>query len=444
MASPADGSSHDTARRPPEQDAHRRLESWKEIADYLGISVRTAHRWEEGNSMPLHRSPSGRVYATSAELNRWRESARRRRWRQGLLASASLLALAAIATAALVSWRAPRESAPAAVDVQGERVTVTDSAGRTCWTTTIPKWVPPPDSGWEVSVPARTLVDDLDGDGAREVLVNVAQDDPDAESQGVLCFSSDGRRRWAFVPGRAFEDAGGSYSLHYNAHILKPVRIDGRPFLLVAATHRLWHPCQVALLDVDTGHVVEEFWHPGAITHALLTDLDRDGRDDLVLAGLNNPGTGPGEPVLMWLRLPFSRVPPVGASMFGQMSDGGPAAYAVLRRPDVLTAQGGLTFFIRLDVADAGRIVAHGRYARSWKHPQEGFAAVSYLFDARFDLVNLFTPLQMTALHNAEWKAGVLDHPFGDEDLLALRRVVHFSHVPDAGGLTRGAAAAGR
>lgn len=62
----------------------RILNSWKEIASYLGRGVRTVQRWEAHLGLPVHR-PSGRdhsaVLAFSTELDQWLDS---RPLRQGL------------------------------------------------------------------------------------------------------------------------------------------------------------------------------------------------------------------------------------------------------------------------------------------------------------------------------------------------------------------------
>ena len=53
----------------------RRLESWKEIATYLGREVTTVRRWEKREGLPVHRlhhSRLGSVYAYTAELDAWR------------------------------------------------------------------------------------------------------------------------------------------------------------------------------------------------------------------------------------------------------------------------------------------------------------------------------------------------------------------------------------
>ena len=53
-----------------------RLDSWKEIASYLGREVRTVQGWEKNEGLPIHRHQHGRqgsVYAFKSELDAWRE-----------------------------------------------------------------------------------------------------------------------------------------------------------------------------------------------------------------------------------------------------------------------------------------------------------------------------------------------------------------------------------
>jgi Tol biopolymer transport system component len=61
----------------PDVDAspsRERLESWKEIATYLNRSVRTLHRWEKDEGLPVHRQlhkELGSVFAYKSELDAW-------------------------------------------------------------------------------------------------------------------------------------------------------------------------------------------------------------------------------------------------------------------------------------------------------------------------------------------------------------------------------------
>jgi len=61
------------------EDPKRRLDSWKEIADYLGREVRTAMRWEKDKHLPIHRVPGGKrqtVFGFTDEIDAWLVSER--------------------------------------------------------------------------------------------------------------------------------------------------------------------------------------------------------------------------------------------------------------------------------------------------------------------------------------------------------------------------------
>ncbi|MGD0295807.1 MAG: tetratricopeptide repeat protein [Bryobacteraceae bacterium] len=62
-----------------EKPSEARLDSWKEIAAYLGRDVTTVQRWEKRESMPVHRhvhDKRGSVYALAPELDAWVRSRR--------------------------------------------------------------------------------------------------------------------------------------------------------------------------------------------------------------------------------------------------------------------------------------------------------------------------------------------------------------------------------
>ena len=59
--------------------AGRRLDSWKEVAAYLGRGVRTVQRWERDEGLPVHRlahAKRGSIYAYSHEVDAWWERRR--------------------------------------------------------------------------------------------------------------------------------------------------------------------------------------------------------------------------------------------------------------------------------------------------------------------------------------------------------------------------------
>jgi len=59
---------------PPKSQSHVILNSWKEIASYLGRGVRTVQRWEQELQLPVHRIGKGKrspVFAVVSELKFW-------------------------------------------------------------------------------------------------------------------------------------------------------------------------------------------------------------------------------------------------------------------------------------------------------------------------------------------------------------------------------------
>ena len=72
---------HFPGTSPPEKLAEAPLDSWKEIASYLGRDVTTVQRWEKREGMPVHRhlhDKRGSVYALGSELDAWLQSRRPR------------------------------------------------------------------------------------------------------------------------------------------------------------------------------------------------------------------------------------------------------------------------------------------------------------------------------------------------------------------------------
>ena len=63
----------------PAASPEGRLDSWKEIAAYLGRGIRTVQRWEREEGLPVHRlahEKRGSIYARKEELAAWWESRR--------------------------------------------------------------------------------------------------------------------------------------------------------------------------------------------------------------------------------------------------------------------------------------------------------------------------------------------------------------------------------
>ncbi|HYG98003.1 MAG TPA: hypothetical protein VD837_02655 [Terriglobales bacterium] len=294
-----------------------RLTSWKEIADYLGVTVRTAQNWERERGLPIQRAPGGRsqVSALISEIDAWRQcpvlenhvasvehvesdatspaelvaielvqppapASSRRQWVTGTGILALVLVIAAVTYVA----RTQARRNPALFRIEQNVLVVLDVQGREIWRHAFPADI----NGAVETSPSRYFwTGDLDGDGDTEVLF-VHQ--PAARGIGdavVYCFSRDGRVRWTFTPGRTVRTQTEEFAPPYHVHQIAVVPHRGKSYIAVSAYHHLYHPNQIAVLT-PAGKMVREYWHSGTLRHMAAGDLNRDGAPELYVGGVNN------------------------------------------------------------------------------------------------------------------------------------------------------------
>jgi hypothetical protein len=267
------------------------LNSWKEIADYLGVTVRTAQNWERTAGMPVRRLPGerGRVWADPAELHAWKTARPAgRRWSPrrvlGLTAAGVTLLLAALLAWWLMSGRL---GPPASFRVELNRLEVLDSRGRRLWTRTLEQTLL--SEAYALSLQALVRFDDIDGDGEVETLFVGKPVNPAHVGNMLHCFSAAGREKWRFKPGRVVRDRETTFSPVYLIEGFLILRVRGEPAPRIAVTsHEMtYYPNQVAVLD-PAGRLEGEYWHSGHIPNVEAMDLDGDGVPEILLGGINN------------------------------------------------------------------------------------------------------------------------------------------------------------
>lgn len=273
----------------------RRLDSWKEIAEYLRRDVRTATRWES-QGLPLHRVPGGKgrsVFAFTHEIDAWLAGRSAEPAAEGLPTDAAnpsfrLLILTGVFVAALIgvgavvmSSGAARSHVPAELEVEAtsSRISVTDASG-------VSRVLHRFDPGavLTLGVPVRT--EDLDADGMPEVLATVSyydnQDGLPIRSGEFIDLAASGRVRWKFafddVMTFAGRDVSGPWAL--TDWQVGPAGPQRR--VALAAHEATWWASIVAVLD-HTGKRLGAFVNPGWIESLIWPTTDR-----LVIAGFNN------------------------------------------------------------------------------------------------------------------------------------------------------------
>jgi len=121
----------------------------------------------------------------------------------------------------------------------------------------------------------------------------------------LLCFEQDGRKRWERGLGAEKQFLGRKFSDSYSLWLMRRLNTPQGPRVLTVANHHIWFPAQVALLEPRTGQMTSEYWHPGSLRRCVLHELDQDGWEEILLAGINNPGAGLGHAALAVLKVPF-------------------------------------------------------------------------------------------------------------------------------------------
>jgi predicted DNA-binding transcriptional regulator AlpA len=303
------------------QPGNGKLDSWKEIAAYLGKDVRTVIRWEKKRNLPVHRLPGGQaVFAYKSELDDWlqqkedpvnperpieaavptgallletaneknegRYSGRNRVFILGMIG----LALMAVSVAI---FRHHPVAAGIALTVRiqfaANAIRAYDDADHLLWTHIFPKPVHPEVLKHPELTENLVRIADLYGDGGWEALVTVPLEqnaDPHTMSLTEIdCFSNTGKLLWSYLPHEYFRF--GEYELD-GPWIVEDVFISqtAKPIIWAALAHYRWGNSFVAELDPTTGKATVRFVNTGLVYK--LNETRIDGKPYLLMGGFNN------------------------------------------------------------------------------------------------------------------------------------------------------------
>jgi hypothetical protein len=280
------------------------------------------------------------------------------------------------------------------------------------------------DPGYASGAQDKVLIGDFDGDGQTETLFNYLPA-KGSGSGSLMCFEQRGRLRWTFAYGGPKSLLGVALEPLYDGRFVKPVKAPGETLILVVANHAFRSASQAALVDPKTGRMVEEYWHPGAINQCLITDGDNDGLEELLLGGLDNPGTGLGHNGLAVLKIPFSRAPRPDKveGPFEAVMGGGELTYLLFPLADVSRATGQSPAMAGLSLDGQKRIRVELSLAEN-----EG---VVYYLDSHFHVLDCRVTGRFAAMHDLLRRQGLLDHPLRDSEIASFDKVVAFPAAPN-------------
>jgi hypothetical protein len=131
------------------------------------------------------------------------------------------------------------------------------------------------------------IIKDIQGDGQNEVLFSIQTQD--AANEGLICFDPRGDVLWQFQGGRELRFGPKVYSGDYRikGFELEDIDGDGAQEVLVISIHDPDWPCQLAILD-SQGRMLAEYWNAGYIMDIVFHDLNGDGADEMLLCGVSN------------------------------------------------------------------------------------------------------------------------------------------------------------
>lgn len=316
-------------------DTSRRLDSWKEIAEYVGRDVRTAIRWERQRGLPVHRVPGGRrgaVFAYAPEIDRWRSgpvsprgdatpgetnspaparAAAGRSW-LSLVLGLVVLAVVAGSVAALVpgGLHVPRGRSIARVRYERHEIQVLDDAGQRMWSHAFDL---PLDVELMSQFPSpRWVVVDLEGDGPSELVVTVTRMVASEIRQDELyCFSEAGAVRWRVKLDDVVHFRGGTFGPPWSDGFVAAFRSAGEARIAWSQNSPPSWPSLVVAFD-GAGRRLGTFIHSGS-TNALSAFDGPDG-PLVVGGGVSNSSRAAGLFVLDGRSLAGHSVEPAGSS----------------------------------------------------------------------------------------------------------------------------------
>lgn len=281
------------------------LNGWKQIAAYLGKSVRAAQRWEEELGLPVHRikTLAGQiVFARRSEIDAWTltrdelpeasEPDAPAGPQRGQLAGSGVVAGALVLLAAIVALvavtgggRGDRTASRFRLDgttLQG----ITDE-GRLAWSIDFSEPVQGPSTEWRSSLrPIQRA--DMDGDGDSEAVVVVSKQDRASQEQ-VICVTADGRELWRYTPSLTLRFGEQTFDGPWPVRDVLVVPSGAAAGVWVALSHSVWWPGALVKID-ERGTASLRFVQAGTI-HALEV-RPYEGRDVIVAAGVNNEHAG--------------------------------------------------------------------------------------------------------------------------------------------------------
>jgi hypothetical protein len=291
----------------------KRFTSWKEIAEYLNCSVRTCTRWEQKYSLPIHRideESKTSVYAYKNELDEWLQKRKKkdksfniRDKRVKRLYSFLPLIIPVLFLIYFFLIKEVPILQPADFKIVNSTLVILDERGKELWEydTGVENLADDPSyqkrfqykRDPEVEADGKSTLlpwiinKDLNNDQKLECLFCINTQD-EYKGGKLICFNQEGKVNWEFFGGREIKFGSETFA-DFGIKGFDVYDLEGDGFLETILISRAVHrfPTQICVLD-HKGQSLGEYWNSGHLADFCFADLNGDGRDELVIVGLNN------------------------------------------------------------------------------------------------------------------------------------------------------------
>ena len=282
----------DNEHVPVHEKLDRLLSSWKEIADFLQVSTRTAQQYEKTRRLPVKRSGS-RPTVLESELKAWQlESLRTVSWWEKvrvlqICTVAATLLFFVTAAAFGYYYRLSRGFGnPVSVRWNGSALMAHDDGNRLIWSRVFPHPMMEENLGsW-----ATPWIGDLDADGKSEILILPPHVKRESEGWDLHCLSSDGKQLWQLRVSRTVANRNRQFAPPYvlRGFSVFPSPEDDDTFWVAAVfVHHVDYPAVLMVVD-SSGKTRGEYWHPGHLSSVQSLDLNGDGVKEILTGGIQH------------------------------------------------------------------------------------------------------------------------------------------------------------
>lgn len=337
-------------------ETHRpKLNSWGEIAKYLGWDARTIRRWEKDKALPIHRVPGGKrqaVYAYPDELDAWLNRTApdvqtsnpdsslappRKGWSRYWVGLALAAGIVSVVLGVLLLSSLRHADAPNRVTFAGTRILAWDGSDRLAWSYDFRRVVDTHTTGFQ-----EPRIVDLDGDREAEVVAAVTfipDESASTQESELYCFSSGGRLRWRYQPDITVRSTREEFRgpWHVSALVISPEK--GAKNIWMALAHHTSWPSLLTKID-PAGKASIQFFNAGVIYSLAYT---KNASGAWILAGGRNTEYDAGAVAVIGADQPPAVAPQSAGSTYECVSctRGMPLRYFVFPRSDVNRAMNG-------------------------------------------------------------------------------------------------------